>query len=145
MMNAKHYKQLENMYTKAPINRLFKPKINIELSKSTIEMNINSDYFHSAQSLHGSIYFKMLDDAAFFAASSHSIDFFLITISFNTYLTKPVSKGTIKSIGKVVNKNKTQIIAESVLYNYEKIEIARGSGVFLKSKFPLKKAKGYNE
>ena len=27
--------------------------------------------------------------------------------------------GSIKSIGKVVNKNKTQIIAESVLYNYD--------------------------
>ena len=39
--------------------------------------------------------------------------------------------------------NNTQFITESVLFNEQKKEIGRGSGIFVKSKFPLSKAMGY--
>ncbi len=131
------------MYENAPINTIFNPKIEISLGKALIEMEISKDFHHSANSLHGSVYFKMLDDAAYFSASSYIEEYFLVTTAFTTYLTRPVSNGTIQSKGKVVNRNKKQIIAESILYDSNKIEIARGSGVFIKSNYLLDNANGY--
>ena len=54
-----------------------------------------------------------------------------------------MSEGSLKAIGKVVNKNKTQFIAESVVYDSKGNEIGRGNGVFVRSKLPLVEAKGY--
>tara|TARA_B100000945_G_scaffold96160_1_gene75154 strand:+ start:5255 stop:5692 length:438 start_codon:yes stop_codon:yes gene_type:complete len=142
-MKKTHFKQLIKMYQKAPFNIFFNPRTEISLGKSIIEIKISKKFHHSANSLHGSVYFKMLDDAAFLAANSYVEDVFLVTTSFTTYLTRPVSNGKIKSYGKVVNMNNTQFITESVLFNEQKKEIGRGSGIFVKSKFPLSKAMGY--
>lgn len=49
----------------------------------------------------------------------------------------------MKAIGKVVNKNKTQFIVESAVYDSEAREIGRGNGIFVKGKFPLFDAAGY--
>ena len=87
----------------------------------------------------------MLDDAAWGAANSYIEDVFLFTYSFNIFLTKPVSKGTIKSIGNVINKSDKKIEAQARLYDYSGDEIGHGSGVFMKSKNLLKDAIGFNE
>tara|TARA_Y100001970_G_C13541082_1_gene512284 strand:- start:13 stop:489 length:477 start_codon:yes stop_codon:yes gene_type:complete len=142
-MDKKHFNCLMNIYNKAPINQIYQPKIDLSLGECNIEMEVLEKFHHSGQILHGSVFFKMLDDAAFFASNSYVEDVFLVTTSFTTYLTRPVSKGKIQSIGKVVNQNKTQIISESVLYDDKKREIARGSGIFVRSKFPLQDALGF--
>jgi len=66
-MNNEHYQKLENMYLAAPINNFYNPTINVEECNSEIILTIKEDFFHSANAVHGSVYFKMLDDAAFFA------------------------------------------------------------------------------
>ena len=141
----KHLRALENMYKSAPINKFFNPKIKIYMGKSNIEMKVLKEFYHSAQSMHGSVYFKMLDDAAFFAANSFEDTFFVVTTSFTTYITRPVTNGIIYSEGKVVNKNNSQFISESILYNENKKELARGSGMFIRSKILLKEALGYEK
>jgi len=57
--------------------------------------------------------------------------------TFTTYLTHPVSSGKLRSIGKVVNKSKTQFIAEAVLYDADNNEVGRGSGIFVRSNIRL--------
>ena len=89
-MKKTHFKQLIKMYQKAPFNIFFNPRTEISLGKSIIEIKISKKFHHSANSLHGSVYFKMLDDAAFLAANSYVEDIFLVTTSFTTYLTRPV-------------------------------------------------------
>jgi acyl-coenzyme A thioesterase PaaI-like protein len=42
----------------------------------------------------GSVYFKMLDDAAFFAVNSIVEDVFVYTVSLNVQLLRPVASGT---------------------------------------------------
>jgi acyl-coenzyme A thioesterase PaaI-like protein len=42
---------------------------------------------------HGTIYFKMLDDAAFYAANTLVTDRFLLTTSFNLLFSRPVRGG----------------------------------------------------
>jgi uncharacterized protein (TIGR00369 family) len=143
MKRDNHYVALENMYLAAPINTIYKPRIDVSEGQSEIEIELNESYFHAAGAVHGSVYFKMLDDAAFFAANSLEREVFVLTTSFTIYLTRPVSSGSMRSIGKVVNSTKSQFIAESIGYNSEGKEIARGSGVFIRGKFKLAEALGY--
>lgn len=143
MPQEKHYRSLESMYAAAPINEPYSPKMIVSEGEAHIEIEVSDKFHHSAGAVHGSVYFKMLDDAAFFASNSLESEVFVLTASFTTYLTKPVSKGKIKAVGKVVNKNRTQFIAEAIVYNNKGDEISRGNGIFVRSKQLLKNAKGY--
>jgi len=138
-----HFAFLENMYLAAPINAFYRPTIAVSDAESTIEIDVSEQLFHSGGAVHGSVYFKMLDDAAFFAANSLEREVFVLTTSFTTYLTRPVSSGRLRSVGRVVNRNKSQFIAESVVYDSENRELGRGNGVFMRSNLLLADARGY--
>ena len=144
-MNKTHYRSLENMYLAAPVNTIFPPRITIGNGEAEIEIDIKPEYHHTAGAVHGSVYFKLLDDAAFFAANSLEEDVFVLTTSFTTYITKPVVDGVMRAVGKVVNSNRSQWIAESIVYNSDGKEIARGNGIFVRSKIRLKKIPEYGE
>jgi acyl-coenzyme A thioesterase PaaI-like protein len=124
--NEEHYRTLERMYLAAPINEYFKSAIKIEPGAA-----------------HGAVYFKSLDDAAFFAVSSLVEDHFVLTSNFNLYMLAPVSAGMIRAVGKVVSGGGSSFLAESVLYNDQEEEIARGSGMFIRSKMRLDPEMGY--
>ena len=143
MSKDRHFVALQNMYLAAPINEFYRPRIEVSEAEATIEVEVSSKLFHAAGAVHGSVYFKMLDDAAFFAANSLEREVFVLTTSFTTYLTRPVSSGTLRSIGRVANRNKTQFIAESVVYDSQGTEVGRGSGIFIRSKLLLCEAQGY--
>ena len=145
MSAEEHYRRLESMYAAAPINNFYLPEITVSEGKSIIEIDVSQKLHHAAGAVHGSVYFKMLDDAAFFAANSLEKKVFVLTTSFTTYLTRPVSAGKIKSIGKVVNKNRTQFIAESIAFDAKGNEIGRGNGVFMRSKQLLSEIRGYGK
>ena len=117
----------------------------MQVSEGTavIEIELSEKFHHSAGGVHGSVYFKLLDDSAFFAANSLEQEFFVLTTSFTTYITRPVTSGKMKAIGKVVNKNSSQFIAESIVYDSQDREIGRGNGIFVRGKFPLIDAAGY--
>ena len=142
-MKNKHYESLISMYAAAPINEFYQPKMVLTEGAAEISITLNDRHHHSAGGVHGSVYFKMLDDAAFFAANTLVTDVFVLTTSFTTYITRPVSSGQMKAIGKVVNKNNSQLIAEAIVYDCENREIGRGNGIFVRSKMPLIDAKGY--
>ena len=92
-----------------------------------------------------SVYFKMLDEAAFFAANSLEREVFVLTVSFTTYLTRPVSAGIMRAVGNVVNETRTQFIAESVVYNSQGNAIGRGNGLFVRGKHRLTDTPGYGK
>lgn len=142
-MDKKHYNSLENMYLAAPVNKIFPPRITIGNGEAEIEIDLKPEYHHTAGAVHGSVYFKLLDDAAFFAANSLEKDVFVLTTSFTTYITKPVVDGVMRSVGRVVNSNRTQWIAESIVYDSNGREIARGNGIFVRGKTELQKIPAY--
>ena len=141
--NEEHYRMLERMYLAAPINEFFKPAIKIERGSAEITVEIDKRFFHGAGAAHGAVYFKSLDDAAFFAVSSLVEDRFVLTSNFNLYMLAPVSAGMIRAVGKVVSGGGSSFLAESVLYNDQEVEIARGSGMFVRSKVRLDPEMGY--
>jgi uncharacterized protein (TIGR00369 family) len=134
---------LQNLYLAAPNSKIYGPTIEVSDSEARIEIEVSEMLFHSLGAVHGSVYFKMLDDAAFFASNSLERDVFLLTTSFTTYLTRPVSSGSIRSVGRLVNRSKSQFIAEAVLTDSQGNELGRGSGVFVRSKLLLSEASGY--
>jgi len=93
--------------------------------------------------VHGSVYFKLLDDAGYFAANSVIEDVFLLTSSFNVNLIRPVTSGTIKAVGKLKSQSKNLLIAEATIYNEEGKEVAFGTGTFMKSGVVLTPEIGY--
>ncbi len=138
-----HYQKLENMMHTAPFMQLTEARVKVSEAQAEIVMPVKEQFFHAAGALHGSLYFMALDNSAYFAVSSLVRDVFILTTSFTTYLTRPVSSGRLRAVGKVVNQNRTQFIAESILYNEDDKEIARANGVFARSKIPLSSDIGY--
>ena len=98
--------------------------------------------FHAAGAVHGSHYFKVLDDAAFFAVASIVPDRFILTASFNLYFERPVAEGTLVGTGRVVQRSRRRFLAESVLEDDQGRELARGSGSFMKSDRPWESLAG---
>ncbi|HEV7878097.1 PaaI family thioesterase [Bradyrhizobium sp.] len=137
MSDDSHLEKLVKMYSLAAVNALYSPTLRVSPGEAEVRIPISERFFHSAGAVHGSVYFKMLDDAAFFAASTLEPEFFVLTTSFTTYITRPVSSGHMRSIGRVVNNTKTQFIVEAIAYDGEEREVARGSGVIVRSKIRL--------
>lgn len=144
MAKDPHFAALERMYLGAPINAFYRPAIQIGDGEATIEIEVTEKLHHAAGAVHGSVYFKMLDDAAYFAANSLEREKFVLTAAFTVYLTRPVVSGKIRSVGKVFHRGKTQFLAEAVAYDAEGREIGRGSGVFARGKSPLSRVPGYD-
>jgi uncharacterized protein (TIGR00369 family) len=142
-MNPVHYRKLEKMYLGAPINRLYEPRIEINEGGAEIVIPVDPKFFHAARAIHGSVYFKLLDDACFFAASSLVEDVFVLTTSFTTYLTRPVSAGTMTARGRVVHAGRSVLLAEAVVTDGDGQEVGRGNGAFMKSRIPLSPEIGY--
>jgi len=145
MQSNNHFQRLESMYQAAPLNDYYSPVMTVSEGSAEISINVDKKFFHAGQAVHGSVYFKMLDDAAFFAANSLETEVFVLTTSFTTYLTKPISSGKMRAVGKVVNKNRSQFIAEAVVYNAKDQEIGRGNGIFVKSNMKLADVDGYKD
>ena len=133
------------MYLAAPINIDIYNGITIDISDGRTELSLEvlPKYFHAAGAIHGSVYFKMLDDAAFFAVNSIVSDVFVYTVSFNVQLLRPVSSGIIRSVGELKFQSNNLFIADSVLYDERSKVVGRGSGNFMKSKIPLTAEIGY--
>ncbi len=143
MTDSEHYTKLENMMHSAPFVRLTGAKVSIKKGEAHITMPVKKEFYHAAGAMHGALYFLALDNAAFFAANSLVENVFVLTTSFTTYITRPVSEGVVKAIGKVVNQNRAQFICESVLSDSNGKEIARATGIFVRSKIPLSDKIGY--
>lgn len=143
MINRDHYIKLENMMHSASFVKFTGARVSVKKGEAKIILPVKKEFFHAAGAMHGALYFLALDNAAFFAANSLVEDVFVLTTSFTTYITRPVSEGVVKSIGRVVNQNRSQFICESVLFDSNEKEIARATGIFVKSKIPLSDKIGY--
>jgi uncharacterized protein (TIGR00369 family) len=143
MTNDEHWRTLEKMYASAPCNVYYSPTIHISHGTAEVLIPIQEKFFHSARATHGSVYFKALDDAAFFAVSSLVTDLIVLTVSFTIHILRPISKGEMRARGAVVFSSEYLFVAESILLDSRGREIARGSGNFLKSKVKLSPDIGY--
>jgi len=140
-----HYRALERLYESAPVNQVFSSKLEITgEGHSRLTFTVTPEVYHAAGAAHGTIYFKMLDDAAFYAANTLATDRFLLTTSFNLHFTKPVREGEVVAEGRWVSGKRRVLVAESRLVDSEGDEIGRGTGTFMRSRIALSGLDGYS-
>ena len=140
----RHYRALEGLYQSAPVNALFASSLEITgEGRSRITFDVTEAVYHAAGAAHGTIYFKMLDDAAFYAANTLVTDYFLLTTSFNMHFSKPVRQGRVVAEGNWVSGRRRVLVAESRLIDAEGDEIGRGTGTFMRSRIGLSGLPGY--
>jgi len=141
---AVHYRALEALYASAPVNRLFASRLEIlGEGHARIRFRVDPSVHHAAGAAHGTIYFKMLDDAAFYAANSMVSDRFLLTTAFNLHFTKPVRAGEVVAEGRWISGKRRVFIAEAHLTDADGDEIGRGTGTFMRSHIALSGLAGY--
>ncbi|MGB3753987.1 MAG: PaaI family thioesterase [Parerythrobacter sp.] len=141
-----HFRALERLYASAPVNALFDSRLEIlDEGRARVVFKVTEGAYHAAGAAHGTIYFKMLDDAAFYAANALVTDRFLLTTSFNLHFTKPVRTGEVIAEGHWVSGRRRVYVAESRLIDSEGDEIGRGTGTFMRSHIPLAGLPGYGD
>lgn len=138
-----HYSKLERAYSTAPNNDFYTPRLKISEGQAEVIIPILKNHYHFFGAAHGSVYFKALDDAAFFSANSLEFERILLTSNLNVYLTKPIKSGEMKAIGKVVHRTRSSFLSEALLYNSKNEIIGKGIGSFVKSQRLLTEIEGY--
>ena len=143
MIETEHYRKLERAYRNAPVSRWYGVEASIADGEAEIRVTIKPEFLHAAGAVHGSVYFRLLDDAAFFAVNSRVPDVFVLTVSFTVQLARAVTGGVLRSKGKVLRGGGRLFFAESHLLDDGNEVIAHGSGVFTRSSIPLDETIGY--
>ncbi|MFN7971002.1 MAG: PaaI family thioesterase [Acidobacteriota bacterium] len=143
MSHEEHCRKLERLYVAAPCNRYYAPTISIMPGECSLVIPVREDFFHAAHAVHGSVYFKALDDAAFFAANSREERFLVLTVTFQISFLRPIGSGELRAHGQVVHATSRTIFADSVVSDAEGKVIGRGSGCFAVSRIELTPDLGY--
>jgi uncharacterized protein (TIGR00369 family) len=139
-----HFRALEALYASAPINQLFQSQLALcGAGEARIGFDVTPATFHAAGAAHGTLYFKMLDDAAFYAANSLVSDRFLLTTAFNLHFTKPLREGRAVAEGRWISGKRRVFVAEARIVDSSGEECARGTGTFMRSHIALAGLPGY--
>jgi uncharacterized protein (TIGR00369 family) len=139
-----HYRALESLYRHAPINGLFQSTLEIVgPGFARIRFEVEDSVHHAAGAAHGTLYFKMMDDAAFYACNSLVTDRFLLTTAFNLNFTRPLRAGAVVAEGRWASGRRRVFVAEARLIDAAGEEAARGTGTFMRSHIPLAGLPGY--
>lgn len=138
-----HHRKLERLYLAAPTNQYYRPRIRIRHGWAEIVVPVREAFFHAARAVHGSVYFKVLDDAAFFAATSVVEEVLVLTAHFELDLVRPVSEGAIRAVGRLVHEGRRLLLAEARAEDDQGRLLARGSGTFARSHLELDERVGY--
>jgi len=138
-----HHRKLERLYLQAPVTRWYGATIQVGDGRAEVRIPIRREFLHAAAAVHGSVYFRALDDAAFFAVNSRVEDVFVLTVSFTVHFAKPVTAGSVRATGRVLHGGGRIFLAESDLLDDAGEVLAHGSGVFARSAIALEPKIGY--
>jgi uncharacterized protein (TIGR00369 family) len=139
-----HFRRLEQLYRSAPINAGFGSELTITApGEARIRFNVDPAHFHAAGAAHGTLYFKMMDDVAFYACNSTVSDRFLLTTAFNLVFSRPLKGGEAVAEGRWISGRRRVLIGEARLIDASGEEAARGTGTFMRSHIALSSLPGY--
>lgn len=143
MIDPEHHRRLERLYASAPVTRWYGTSLAVSDGAAEVRLEIRPDFLHAAHAVHGSVYFRLLDDAAFFAVNSRVPEVFVLTVSFTVQFARPVASGAVRAQGRVVHGGGRLFLAESDLVDGKGDLLGHGSGVFTRSSIPLDARVGY--
>jgi uncharacterized protein (TIGR00369 family) len=138
-----HLAGLERAYHAAPVTQWMGTTITIGDGTAEVRLPVRRELMHGAMAVHGSLYFRLLDDAAFFAANSRVPEHFVLTLTFDVAFYLPVTDGEMVAMGRVVHTSGRIIHAESQLTDGTGVAYASGRGTFVRSALELRGIPGY--
>ena len=138
-----HFSKLEQMFSHSQINKTLNAEIKINQGTSEIIFKTNKSMHNETKDIHNAYISLSLESAAFFAANSLIEDWLVFAKSFEINYLKTTQSKKLKANAKFVEKSMGNyfIIAE---LTENKNLIARGKGVFRRSKTLLENIKNYN-
>lgn len=141
-----HFDRLIQMYQGAPIHEHY-PGINLTIEERSAEVTLPVDrrYFHAGEAAHGAIYFKLLDDACYFACQSIEESNFLVTTNLNLNLLRPIFKEKIIAKGKVDFVSANLFTASGELLNERGKLCGTAQASFMRSKGIMNDIKLYTD
>jgi len=137
-----HWQRLERMFHGAAINQAWGPILHVDDGHATVRQTITPAMHHAGGAAHGVVIFKLLDDAAYFAAASQVRGVFLVTVSFSTTFLRP-AMGDVVAVGRLVHHSRNLAVAESSVHDARGRLVATGSGTFQRSGAALDERVGY--
>lgn len=138
-----HFLNLKKLYESAPSHAWCAASISVGFKTAELNLKIENHLFHGANAVHGSVLFKLLDDAAFFAVQSIEKEFFVLTTSFDVKFCRPANSGILIAKGELVLATSSHCFAEAKVFNDKGKLVAFGSGEFTRSKMLLADQKFY--
>jgi uncharacterized protein (TIGR00369 family) len=143
MTDEEHYRKLERLYASAPVTQWYGATLIVSDGQADVRLATRPEFLHAAHAVHGSVYFRLLDDAAFFAVNSRVREVFVLTVSFTVYFARPVTSGELRATGRLLHGGGRLFLAESTLYDGAGERLGHGSGVFTRSSIRLDPTVGY--
>ncbi len=144
-VDVQHWRKLRGVFHASPTNADGRTEIEICEGSATLTFEADESHFHAGGAVHGAHIFKLLDDAAFFAAGSEVRDVFVLTVGFQTNFMRPAGAGVLRAEGRLVRASKRVLWAESKVLTAGGALVATGSGTFLPSEIALDPKIGYRE
>ena len=141
--DPRHLAALAAAYHAAPVTQWMGTTIEIRDGEAEVRLPVRSELMHGARAVHGSLYFRLLDDAAFFAANSRVPEHFVLTLTFDVAFYLPVTAGEMVAIGRVKHASGRIIHAEAELTDGAGTVYASGRGTFVRSGIALAGIPGY--
>jgi acyl-coenzyme A thioesterase PaaI-like protein len=86
----------------------------------------------AAGAVHGTAYFKILDDAAFYSANGLVTDRFLLTSALNLCLMRLLNEGGVVVEGRWIGGRGRVFVAEPRPFDAQGEEVARGMGTIMR-------------
>ena len=114
---AAHFRALESLYRARADQRACSIRRSRSPSRASPGSASRSSEpaYHAAGAAHGTLYFKMMDDAAFYACNSLVSDRFLLTTAFNLVFTRPLRAGPVIAEGRWVSGRRRVFVGEARL------------------------------
>ena len=141
---TKHQEGLLHLFHEAPINQTFAGiRLSFREELAIVYFPVTEEWFHGAMALHGGVYMKALDDAAYFAAALKEPEHFLLTAEMDTSFLRPVGLGSIEARGRFKGREGRSISAEASLYDAEGILVGTCTSLLVPGKSPWQGISSY--
>ena len=137
MPNEAHFRRLEQLYKAGPINHFIAATLEVQEGEATVHIKTEPQYQHWGGVLHGSIYFKALDDACVFAVASVVEDAIVTTATFNVTFARPFQGEILIASGKLLHQSRRLFVADAEIRDERGRLVAKGNGTFMKTNQPM--------
>ena len=140
-----HQKRLQRVYASAPIMRYYNTSyLGFTEEGTKLTLQVEGKYLVGENTLHSSVSFRMLDDAAWFACAAAETEHFIEIRSFNVEFVRPVTGGKITAVGTVTNKTDSSFEAKAELFDENEQLVASGTGQIARTDRPWADVFGYS-